>query len=122
MIGEYTLAACLASIAIVVLELAWWRTGLFRDARYWAALVIGLGFQIPVDGWLTRAGNPIVVYADSAISGVRFPMNIPVEDFGFGFTLITFTLLVWRYLGARSTKAVDDSHTSRRELEGSENA
>jgi lycopene cyclase domain-containing protein len=97
--AEYTAAAIAAPVAVVALELLVLRTGLLREARYWMTVAIALAFQIPVDGWLTRAGHPIVQYSGAAISGIRFPWNIPVEDFGFGFALITLTLLVWRHHG-----------------------
>lgn len=96
MLGEYTIAAIAACLAVVALELLVLRTGLLREARYWGTLAISLAFQVVVDGYLTRRGHPIVLYGESAISGVRFPFNIPIEDFGFGFALVTLTLLLWR--------------------------
>jgi lycopene cyclase domain-containing protein len=97
--AEYTILAVAASAAVVGLELLVLKTGLFRKGRYWAALGIGLAFQLPVDGWLTRRDAEIVVYHDQAITGVRAPWNIPIEDYGFGFALITLTLLCWVWLG-----------------------
>ena len=88
-----------AVVAVVALELFLLRTGLFREGRYWATLAIAFAFQIPVDGWLTRAGRPIVNYSAEATSGLRFPLHIPVEDFGFGFALVTLTLMLWRHHG-----------------------
>lgn len=102
MAAEYTIAAVAAPVAVIALELLVLRTGLLREARYWMTVAIALAFQIPVDGWLTRAGRPIVHYEDSATSGIRFPWNIPIEDFGFGFALITLTLLLWRRLALRA--------------------
>ena len=96
MVPEYTLAAIVVPAAVVLLELIVLRTGLFREARYWATLAIALAFMVPVDGWLTRAQRPIVHYSAEATTGLRFPWNIPVEDFGFGFALVTMTLLLWR--------------------------
>ncbi len=96
MTGEYTLAALAAVLAVVALEILLLRTRLFREGRYWATLGIAFAFQVPVDGWLTRAQRPIVQYSAEATSGLRFPWNIPVEDFGFGFALVTLTLLLWR--------------------------
>ncbi|HEU5473313.1 MAG TPA: lycopene cyclase domain-containing protein [Actinophytocola sp.] len=95
MLGEYTAAALLASVAVVLLETTLLRTGLFRRGRYWAAMAIVLAFQVLVDGWLTKAAAPIVHYSAEATSGVRVPWDIPVEDFGFGFALATLTLLLW---------------------------
>jgi lycopene cyclase domain-containing protein len=91
----YTLPALLAVIMVAVLELAVWRTGLFRRPAYWLSMVIVLAFQIVVDGWLTKLSAPIVIYDDRHTSGLRFPFDIPVEDFLFGFAVVTAVLLLW---------------------------
>ncbi len=91
----YTLPAVLAVAVVIALELAVLRTGLFRRAAYWISMVIVVGFQIPVDGWLTKLSAPIVIYDDSHTSGVRFPFDIPVEDFLFGWAMVTAVLLLW---------------------------
>lgn len=91
----YTLPAVGAVLVVCVLELAVWRTGLFRKPAYWLTMLIVLGFQIPVDGWLTKLNAPIVIYDDRARGGIRFPFDIPVEDFLFGFALVTAVLVLW---------------------------
>ena len=58
-------------------------------------MVIVFGFQILVDGWLTKLSAPIVIYDTAQTTGVRFPFDIPVEDFLFGFALVTAALLIW---------------------------
>jgi lycopene cyclase domain-containing protein len=96
MIGlGYTLPAVVAVTAVVALELRVFHTGLFRKPAYWLSMLIVLGFQIPVDGWLTKLSSPIVIYQDRQTSGLRFPFDIPVEDFLFGFALVTAVLLLW---------------------------
>jgi lycopene cyclase domain-containing protein len=96
MIGlGYTLPAVVAVTAVVALELTVFHTGLFRKPAYWLSMLIVLGFQIPVDGWLTKLSSPIVIYQDRQTSGLRFPFDIPVEDFLFGFALVTAVLLLW---------------------------
>lgn len=98
----YTLPAVLAVIAVCVWELAFLRTGLFRKPAYWISMAIVAGFQIPVDGWLTKLSAPIVIYAPEHTSGLRFPWDIPVEDFLFGFALVTAVLLRWeRHTGRK---------------------
>jgi lycopene cyclase domain-containing protein len=72
-----------------------WRTGLFRRAAYWLSMAIVIGFQILVDGWLTKLSAPIVIYDNRHSSGLRFPFDIPVEDYLFGFALVTAVLLLW---------------------------
>jgi lycopene cyclase domain-containing protein len=91
----YTVPAVLAVLAVCVLEFAVLRTGLFHHVAYWISMVIVVGFQILVDGWLTKLSAPIVVYADRHTSGVRFPFDIPVEDFLFGWAMVTAVLLLW---------------------------
>lgn len=95
MVEEYLVAASAAAVVVVLLELCVLRTGLFRRPAYWITMVIVLGFQVLVDGWLTKLDAPVVLYADWAISGVRAPWDIPVEDFLYGFAMITAVLLLW---------------------------
>lgn len=107
MIGlGYTLPAVLAVVAVCALELAVLRTGLFRRPAYWISMLIVLAFQIPVDGWLTKLSSPIVLYNDEHLSGIRFPWDIPVEDFLFGFALVTAALLLWERARTRSAAPV----------------
>lgn len=91
----YTLPAVISVVVVCVLELAVLRTGLFRKPAYWISMVIVLGFQVPVDGWLTKLSAPIVLYNEKHTSGIRFPWDIPVEDFLFGWALVTAVLLLW---------------------------
>ena len=91
----YTVPAIVAALAVGVLELTVLRTGLFRRPAYWLSMLIVIGFQILVDGWLTKLSAPIVVYDNRQTSGIRFPLDIPIEDFFFGFALVTAVLLLW---------------------------
>ncbi|MDQ6840453.1 MAG: lycopene cyclase domain-containing protein [Actinomycetota bacterium] len=91
----YTVWALVAAAAVIALEAGWLRTGLFRRPAYWVTLAITWGFQIPVDGWLTKLSAPVVVYNPKEFSGVRFPWDIPIEDFAYGFALVTLVLLIW---------------------------
>ena len=91
----YTVPAIVAALAVGALELTVLRTGLFRRPAYWLSMLIVIGFQILVDGWLTKLSAPIVVYDNRQTSGIRFPFDIPIEDFFFGFALVTAVLLLW---------------------------
>lgn len=93
---EYTVLAVAAVALVVLLELRVLRTGLLRTGRYWGSMAIVLFFMVLVDGWLTKLSDPIVLYSDAATTGVRVPWDIPVEDFAFGFSMCTLTLLLWR--------------------------
>lgn len=96
----YTFWAAVAAVGVIVVELAWLRTGVFRRPAYWVTLAITWGFQVPVDGWLTKLSAPVVIYNPSEFSGIRFPWDIPIEDFVYGFALITLVLALWLRGGA----------------------
>ncbi|WP_107655787.1 lycopene cyclase domain-containing protein [Nocardia suismassiliense] len=91
----YTLPAVAAVVIVCLVERMVLRTGLFRRPAYWLTMLIVLGFQILVDGFLTKLDAPIVLYNPDHILGLRFPWDIPVEDFLFGFALVTAVLLGW---------------------------
>jgi len=93
----YTVPAIVAVLAVCVLELALLHTGLFRRPAYWLSMAIVIGFQVPVDGWLTKHSAPIVIYNKWQTCGVRFPFDIPIEDFLFGFAMVTAVLLLWEH-------------------------
>ncbi len=93
--AEYTIGSILAVVAVVAVELFWLRTGIFRKLTFWISYAIIVFFQILVDGWLTKLSAPIVIYTRDENSGIRFPWDIPVEDYLFGFALIVLTILLW---------------------------
>ncbi|MGC2941847.1 MULTISPECIES: lycopene cyclase domain-containing protein [unclassified Brevibacterium] len=106
MIPEYTVWTVIGMLVVIGLELFVIRSGIFRRAQYWAALAICLGFQCLVDGWLTKLSDPIVIYNPDMFLGIRFPFDIPIEDFGFGFAMITAVLMLWqRNLNRRPEEA-----------------
>ncbi|QUR69579.1 lycopene cyclase domain-containing protein [Mycobacterium spongiae] len=91
----YTVPVVLAVVAVCALELVVLRTGLFRRLAYWLSMVIVLGFQVLVDGWLTKLSSPVFRYNEDQITGLRFPFDIPIEDFLLGFAVVTAVLLLW---------------------------
>ena len=93
---EYTLLTLVAVVAVVAAELIYFKSGIFATAQYWWTMLIIFAFQIPVDGWLTKLSAPIVIYNPDEILGLRAPWDIPIEDFGFGFAMVTLAILLWR--------------------------
>ena len=92
---EYTVWSVVAVVAVLAAERWWWRTGLLRTRAYRVALGICLAFQLPVDGWLTKASATIVAYDADEITGWRIGWDSPVEDFLFGFALLTMAMALW---------------------------
>lgn len=100
MIPEYTAASAAAAVLVVVADLRLWRTGLFRRRSYQAAMAICLFFMVLVNGWLTKLSAPIVIYDGDQKTAWRFPFDIPVEDYLFGFALLHWVLARWvRFTG-----------------------
>ncbi len=116
---EYSLLTMISIIAVLLAELLLLRTGILRTARYWITMIIVWAFQIPVDGWLTKLPEPIVIYRRSAMLGIRFPWDIPVEDFGFGFSMVTLAIMVWEYAGRRRSAGRPESRTQTADQQAS---
>jgi len=91
----YTVLTAAAIVAVVAAELLWIRSGIFRIPAYWIAIGICAAFQVPVDGWLTKLSSVIVIYNAEVFSGVRIFWDSPLEDWGFGFALMTLALSLW---------------------------
>ena len=113
---EYTALAALSVMGPVAVEIFWLHTGIFRRAQYWIAMVIVYCFHVLVDGWLTKLSAPIVIYDERQITGVRVPWDIPVEDYLFGFAMITLTLMLWVRLGQRADALDGTDRTELTEL------
>jgi lycopene cyclase domain-containing protein len=101
----YPALAVSAAVVVVVLELAVFRSGLFRERAYWLAMAIVFAFMVPVDGWLTKRSAPIVLYRDADTSGLRPVWDIPLEEFAYAFALLTLVILVWDWAGTRLERA-----------------
>ena len=95
MIPEYAVEAFGAAAAVVIVDLKVWHTGLFRSRAYWIAIAICLFFMLIVNGWLTKLSAPIVLYDEDQKTPWRFPWDIPIEDYAFGFALLHWVLTRW---------------------------
>ena len=100
-IPEYTLWAMIS--AIVTIGLAWrLYPGLFARGTYYVFLGIIFAFKWFVNGYLT--GKNIILYNPDRYSGIRLG-TIPMEDFLFGFSMVTMTVVLWEFFSARFGKA-----------------
>ena len=103
MLPIYPTLAVAAAIGVVVLELAVFHSGLFRQRAYWFAMTIVFAFMIPVDGWLTKRSAPVVVYRADETSGLQPVWDIPLEEFAYAFALLTLVILIWDRAGKASS-------------------
>jgi lycopene cyclase domain-containing protein len=109
-VPEYTILTACAVVAVVLAELVYFKSGIFSTAQYWWSIAIIFVFQIPVDGWLTKLSAPIVIYNPDEFLGLRMPWDIPIEDFGFGFAMVTLAILLWRrWLDRRSSTKEEEN-------------
>jgi lycopene cyclase domain-containing protein len=88
---EYTILAMIFVLIAVYLDRAS-RVNLLRKKEYYLFIIVILFFKILVNGYLT--GNKIVVYSERFFLGLRLG-SIPLEDFLFGFSMVTMTIIFW---------------------------
>jgi lycopene cyclase domain-containing protein len=90
---EYTVAAIVSALLVVLLD---WKLGthVLRRPAFWVFLAVMYAFKLLANGYLTW--RPIVMYNREFFLGVRV-FTIPVEDFIYGFSLITLSVVLWEY-------------------------
>jgi lycopene cyclase domain-containing protein len=94
---EYTVLSFL-SIALTFYLGRVMRAGIFRQGVYYIYLLVIFLFKLLVNGFLT--GRPIVLYNSRFFLGLRIG-SIPLEDFFFGFSMVTLTIIFWEYFKAK---------------------
>lgn len=97
---EYTILAVLFAAASFILDRVL-KTKLFGDKRFWKFWLIMLGIICLVNGYLTW--RPVVIYGDAFFLGIRL-FTIPIEDFLFGFSLLTSNIILWEYFTGKNSK------------------
>ncbi len=98
---SYSTLAVLAVVAVLVVDLAVYRTRMVTRKVFWTAYAIIVFFQLLMNGVLTC--RRIVTYNESVILGPRI-LCAPVEDLLFGFALVVQTLAWWVWLGRRAAR------------------
>jgi lycopene cyclase domain-containing protein len=90
---EYTVLA-LVSIVLAILLDKKFQTRLLQKKEFYLFLLIIAFFKWLVNGYLT--GEEIVMYNPEFFLGIRIG-TIPVEDFLFGFSMVTIVIVFWEY-------------------------
>jgi lycopene cyclase domain-containing protein len=98
---EYTIAA-IVSVALVILFDRILKTRLSSRPEFWAFIGVMFGFKLIFNGYLTW--RPIVLYRKEFFLDVRLG-TIPAEDFMFGFSMITLTIVLWEFIKKRQMDA-----------------
>jgi len=95
---EYTILAAVSVLLTIFVD---YKSGvrLLRKRLFYLFLLIVLSLELVVDGYLTSTG--IVTYNPQFFSGIRIG-SIPIEDFLFGFSMVTMTIVLWEYFRRKS--------------------
>ena len=90
---EYSVLAAAAVFLAVLLDAA---SGvrLLQKKEFYLYLFLILFFKLLVNGYLT--GARIVLYNPKFFFGIRVG-SIPLEDFFFGFSMVTTTIVFWEF-------------------------
>lgn len=94
---EYTILAAASALAALALDYVL-KTGLVRQKRFWVFWVVMAALKTVANGYLTW--RPIVLYGEAFFLGVRL-ITIPIEDYFYGFGLITMNVVLWEYFTKR---------------------
>ena len=93
---QYT-GLVLCCFGLVALADTLLRTHLLLQPKTYLYLAIVAGLILVFNGYLTA--RPVVLYGAAYQSGYRI-LTIPVEDFGYGFTLMLFNAMLYEKLKA----------------------
>ncbi|MBN3038547.1 MAG: lycopene cyclase domain-containing protein [Candidatus Omnitrophica bacterium] len=95
---EYTILAIISVIITVVLDRTT-KVDILKRGEYYIFLLIIIFFKFLVNGFLT--GKEIVVYNPRFFLTLRLG-TIPIEDFLFGFSMVTMGIIFWEYFKKRA--------------------
>jgi lycopene cyclase domain-containing protein len=87
----YTFTVLLFSAVFLILALSFYRS-ILKSRVYWTTILISYLPFLIVNYFLTSL--PVVVYNKKAIWGIRV-ITIPLEDFLYSYSLISFWLIVY---------------------------
>ena len=96
--NEYTVLAAVSFLIATAADL-FLGTRLFRNKKFWVFWIVMFILIFIVNGYLTW--RPIVTYGEKYYLGIRL-FTIPVEDFIYGFSLITMNISLWEYFTKKS--------------------
>ena len=97
---EYTILSVLGVTISIAADL-FLKTRLILNKKFWIFWAVMFVLIFIVNGYLTW--RPIVTYGDEFHLGFRL-FTIPIEDFLFGFSLITLNIVIWEYYNKKCIK------------------
>ena len=94
-IGKQYTGLVLCCIGLVGLTDTLLKTELLMQLKTYIYLGIVVGLILIFNGYLTA--RPVVLYGEAYQMGYRI-LTIPIEDFGYGFTLMLFNVILYEKL------------------------
>ncbi len=91
---EYTLLALAGVLIAVITDIAVLKTRLIFNKKFWVFWCVMFVLIFIINGYLTW--RPIVLYGEGHYLGIRL-FTIPVEDFLYGFSLLTLNISIWEF-------------------------
>lgn len=98
---EYTISVVIVTVLAVLTDLFILKTRLVLSKKFWIFWVVMTVLFFVINGYLTW--RPIVIYGQQFFLNIRL-FTIPLEDFLFGFSLITLNIAIWEYYNSRWVK------------------
>ncbi len=90
---EYTLIS-IGSVILTLLVDKLTGINIFKEKLFYLFLIIVLGFKLLVNGYLTSTN--IVMYNSRFFIGLKVG-SIPLEDFLFGFSMVSLGIIFWEF-------------------------
>lgn len=94
---EYTIISVISVLVVIALDLIL-KTKLVTSRKFWIFWGVMFVIIFIINGYLTW--RPIVTYGNEFYFGIRL-FTIPVEDFLYGFSLLTGNIIIWEYYTAK---------------------
>jgi lycopene cyclase domain-containing protein len=98
---EYVII-CIISIACVCILDLLLKTKLFTNKKFWIFHLLAFLLTFITDNFL--AWRPVVVYNENTLLGIRL-IFAPIEDYLFGFSLLTLNLILFEFFKHTSLRA-----------------
>lgn len=90
---EYTFLSLISVIGVIWLDFKL-KIYLLKRVEFYIYLLAIIFFMFLVNGYLTAKN--IVIYGSDFFQQFRIG-SIPLEDFGFGFAMVTLTIIFWEF-------------------------
>ena len=97
---EYTIIAVISVLAALLSDVLL-KTRLILNRKFWVFWCVMFVLIFMVNGYLTW--RPVVIYGEKYFMNIRL-FTIPIEDFLYGFSLITMNIVLWEFITRKFKK------------------